>query len=330
MSFWEHLENIRIDKDTNIHSYVTLKGVLAIKYKLRREGELKYANAKRKLVEDVCQFSKNCNLAHVEGMLQEIRDALLHVGYEIKICKIKTSGRTLIGASEPFGKVPFEVGLPIDTILNVPFIPGSSLKGAFRNALQDLLEKEGKSRKEAEEVARIIFGSEEWSGLLGVTDAYPIKLGVNGFLFEPDVVTPHYPKAKTELDAEPNPVPFLTIARDVVFEFYIYFNKFIYCEEDKWLKKHKRRTKRKYAVLGSVRNLAATRFMRGSVDELVSNAFFRGDLGEEVNKLENRGVKFVEALPYVDRAVLYAFARGVGAKTSLGYSRFGVLEYRSL
>ncbi|MFN7106488.1 MAG: hypothetical protein ACK4M3_07920, partial [Pyrobaculum sp.] len=38
----------------------------------------------------------------------------------------------------------------------------------------------------------------------------------------------------------------------------------------------------------------------------------------------------VDVLPLVDKAVLYAFARGVGAKTSVGYSRFRLVNYAAV
>lgn len=331
MTIWEHLESVSIDENTNLLSYMILKGTLVITNKLKnnRESEHKYSEKRREVIEDVCNATKKINLKCCMEVLHEIREALRYNGYNVKVCKIKASSRVLIGANEPFGKIPLEVGFFFDPILNLPFIPGSSLKGAFRHALEDLIERD-MDKEKAEKIAEIVFGSEKWSGLVGVTDAYPIKSGVNNLLFEPDVVTPHYPGTKTELDVDPNPVTFLTIARDVVFEFYIYFNKNIYSEENKQLEKYRKKLRREYAELGIVKDLASIKSIGDSVKELLDNAIYVGDLEKELKRLKDMGLNPINILPYVDRAVLYAFAKGIGAKTSLGYSRFDVIDYRSV
>jgi len=322
---WESLGNIELKNAENLWSYITLKGAYILSLKLRGEG--RHAEEKRKLLEDITIATKNLDLDHIKEYLQSVRKALLANGYRVKVCKVGASSRVLVGASEALGKIPFEVGLFFDPILNVPFIPGSSLRGAFRHALKALLERGGRNEKEAEKIAETIFGSTEWSGLVGVTDAYPIKPGINDYLFEPDVLTPHYPEAKTELDVSPNPVPFLTIARGVEFEFYIYFNKEIYREESKRLGQE---AKRRYAELGVVSTHELKNARNTSLDNVVRYAVFSGDLAEAVRKLKSMGIDVANVIPWIDRAVLYAFARGIGAKTSTGYSRFEVIEYRSI
>ncbi len=71
----------------------------------------------------------------------------------------------------------------------------------------------------------------------------------------------------------------------------------------------------------------------------VESALIQGDLGEALSVLRSKrmentpksgGMSIVDVIPWVDRAVLYAFAKGVGAKTNLGYSRFEVQEYRTI
>lgn len=322
LDYWSLIERIPLDNETNLLSYITLKGINLLMIKLKGD-ESNYTKKKRELLEEVCKYSKCMEPNRINEIRNQVKNALLLNGYAVKVCKIKTSSRGLVGSGEPFGRVPFEVGLFFDSIYNIPFIPGSSLKGAFRHALEALLEKSGKDKSDAKKIAAEVFGSQEQSGIVGVTDAYPVSPGVNGLLFEPDVVTPHYPGSETELDVSPNPVPFLTIARDVVFEFYIYFNKAIYREESRRLGN---RARRKVAELGTVRSLSADRLEGGPV----RGALFEGDLAEAVKRLKAMNISVVDVIPWVDRAILYAFARGVGAKTSLGYSRFGVLEYRSV
>ena len=178
-------------------------------------------------------------------------------------------------------------------------------------------------KKEAEEIAGGIMGSNDVAGLIGFTDAYPVKLGERNLLFEPDILTPHYPGARTEFDVKPNPVPFLTIARGVEFQFYVYFNKRLYELEHNYLKK----TRRKYVKIGVAKQL--DKVGKGYVDY----ATFGGDLVkvvEEYKRRKGREIDISSILPWVDRAILYAFIKGVGAKTSLGYSRFKIIGYEMI
>jgi len=328
---FESLSNLKLDDITNLWSYVTLKGAYIRNLRLRlKNAERRYSEEKMKLLEEIIKMSERSDLSHIKAYLQGIKRALLVNGYHIKVCNVRASSRVLIGVSEPFGKTPFDVGLYFDPVYNVPFIPGSSLKGAFRHALEILLEKEKKvGENRAKEIAKIVFGSEEWSGLVGVTDAYPIELGIDGYLFEPDVLTPHYHyhylRTRTELDAKPNPVAFLTIARGVTFQFYIYFNKMIYEEEAKRLGS---KAKRKYAKLGTVTITELT--SKGHEMNPIENALMCGDLAEALNELRSKGINVVDIIPWVDQAIFYAFAKGVGSKTNIGYSIFEVLEYKSV
>lgn len=329
---WRDLKKLKIDANRNLWSYTVLKGAYTLSLKIKdAKEEKKYAETKKELLEEISLASEQSNLEPVKRHLQVIKEALLMNGYDVKVCKAKVLNRAVIGTSEFFGKIPFEISLFFDPILNVPFVPGSSLKGAFRQALEALLERREASKHKVDEMVELVFGSNEWSGLVGVTDAYPIKHGVNGFLFEPDVVTPHYPKAKNEFDVKPNPVPFLTIARDVVFKFYIYFNKEIYREEFERLKRLGLRTKRRQAELGVIRvDTFKKELSNAIIDNALSNALLSGDLDEAIRVLKSRGLDATSVIPWVDRSVLYAFAGGVGAKTSVGYSRFEVIEYRSV
>lgn len=338
----EKLARIELDNDTNLWSYITNIGTYALTFKWSDSRSKNTAMQKRILLDLTSKHFKP-GLDSIVNHLKEVKEALLANGYSIKLCRIRSLGRVIIGTGEAFGKVPLEVGLFFDPVLNVPFLPGSSLKGAFRHALEELIYQDRASKNDentmeiasndknvmdinameiASEVASIVFGSNEFVGLVGVTDAYPVKLGINNLLFEPDVVTPHYPGASTELDVSPNPVQFLTISRDVEFEFYIYFNKRIYEKEHE----HSKRPSRNYAKLGDVSELGKAEHM-SSVKDYINYAIHNGDLAEEVKKY---GVQnLASLLPWVDRAVLYAFAKGVGAKTSVGYSRFAVIEYKS-
>jgi len=167
-------------------------------------------------------------------------------------CVLVDRGISGIGSS--FGQVPFEVGLNFDPILNMPYILGSSIKGAVRAAFNTYF-------KENKDIEDKLFGDTS-VGLVRFSDAYPISLGRYGLLLYPDVITPHYSNAKDELTVTPNPIVYLTIAPETKFIFYVYWRK---------------------------------------------------------NSLSN-SEKYMLKL-----ALLLALARGIGARTSVGYSSFKVL-----
>ncbi len=313
----------------NLLSYVTLRGTYIM---CKKAKGYNINDDKRRLLEEVCRNFKIEASDYVKRNLKEVEEALLANGYYVKVCKVKAISRVIVGTSESFAQVPFEVGLFFDPVLNVPFIPGSTLKGAFRQALEELIRREITDNSQAKEIADIIFGKEGLSGLVGVTDAYPVKSGEGGRLFEPDVLTPHYPCAKTELDVKPNPVLFLTIAPGVEFQFYVYFNKetygLKYVFSQKMRELHKKRRLRR---LGTVRyqDLAKSEVIKAA--EALDRALYHDELVLDLSEALQRCNKpSANIIPYVDRAILHAFARGIGAKTSVGYSRFTIVEYKSL
>ncbi|MEM2371304.1 MAG: RAMP superfamily CRISPR-associated protein [Thermofilaceae archaeon] len=298
----------KLNVDTNFLSYVVMIG-----FGILLEGDDDRAADKRVLLEMLCSVLSQFSFSQVQKHLERVREALLLNGYSLKVCRMVTTTRTVVGAGGSFGKVPFELGLSFDPILNVPYIPASSLKGAFRHALEELRGKD---------LARLLFGEEGEVGVVGVTDAYPVGVvselqgrsgrGAAARLLEPDVLSPHYPETKkletelypetkkleTELDVEPKPVVFAAIAPGVVFEFYLYYNRDLRAE------------------LGG-------RIADASSELNSKKHIFEGDLAT-VNNVT------IDVLPSLDLAVLYALSRGVGAKTSIGYSRFELLEYKSV
>lgn len=284
MSLLEASEKLKLEKlgnDVNLYSYILLKGIRVLRAKLQNEAD--YVELRRELLVEVSRVSLEVLqqlLGEINGSLKEVVEGLKADGYNVKECTIRTVSRFVGGVGEPAGQIPFEVGLFLDPILGVPYIPGSTLKGAFRHALYEIAEREGYDPKRADELANTLFGSPKGAGLVGITDAYPISADER--LLEPDVITPHYPGAKNELDAQPKPVTFLTVAPGVEFKFYIYYK------------------------------------------EKAINYVFQGDLNEEIKRSRDP----LSVMKIVDKAVFYALARGVGAKTSVGYSEFELTSYK--
>lgn len=283
----------------NLYSYLMIKGTELIYFRIkedletrerrdvRRKGKRERVELKERLLREVSLKAKpvfNSLLGQINAYLDNIREALRSNGYRVKRCIIKSRYRVVAGTGEPAGKIPFEVGVFLDPLLGIPYIPGSSLKGAFRHALEELVQH-GNIMPELkdERLPSLLFGSEGAMGLVGITDAYPIRHDRERLL-EPDVITPHYPGARDELEAQPNPITFLSIAPGVEFEFYIYYKPEV----------------SKYTLEGDLASIAAREGTQ----------------------------RVLEMLKPLDMAVLYALSRGVGAKTSAGYSRFDLVAYR--
>ncbi len=131
--------------------------------------------------------------------------------------RLVEGSKLLVGGSSGVLQAVFEVGLAWDYVFDLPYIPGSSLKGAMRSAALALL---GSSYGD---LIDSIFGSRNASGCLEVFDAYPIE--VSDHLLEPDVITPHYYSGgviiDSELEAQPVPVVHVSVAPGTVFRFII-------------------------------------------------------------------------------------------------------------
>jgi len=275
-------------KSVNLWSYLTIKGLKTIKNKISAErrgetGRAAVAMDERKLLESLAK-SRSFSTKAVEEIHHEVAEALKACGHELRSVKIRAESNVIVGASAPFGKIPFEVGLSFDPFLNVPYIPGSTIKGAVRSGVYEILHKR-QQRAEADQTCGRLFGDQKSTGLIGFTDAYPVAAGVKGYLLYPDVMTPHYTDdTKNELEVRPNPVAFLTIAPGTTLQFYMFY----------WRKRGER--------------------------------MLRVGMGDDADLAENPAPE-ISTLGAVDTGLLYAFYRGVGAKTAVGYSRFEVVEY---
>jgi CRISPR-associated protein Cmr6 len=268
-------------KNPNLWSYISLYSCKVIIEKVEEIAEEKQ-KVMNTLEKAKIPYDK------INHILENIQQALLNCGYKIKSVNIKAKSFTLVGASGTFGKLPFEVGLHFEPILNIPYIPGSTIKGAIRAGVFDLLLQKGKTEEEAETECKKLFGDNEIAGLIGFTDAYPIKEGVEGKLLYPDVMSPHYTNDTiTELNVLPKPVIYPVIAPGTEFKFFLFYKK--------------ERGKRKLVLKDSQHS------------DLVETSI------QDINKL---GI--------VDLGLLYSFYRGIGAKTSIGYSRFEILSYENV
>jgi len=172
----------------------------------------------RKLIERLTQYSSRADFSLVNKHLNQIKQAYSSLKFPILDLEAKLTYKGLVGASSSFGQLAFDVGLSFDPLLNVPYIPGSSIKGAVKAA--SILKKVIPDNELLEE----LFGNDS-VGRLDFSDAYPVEGGVKGYILIPDVLTPHYSKRGEDILGEdqvmPTPISFLSIAPATRFRFLI-------------------------------------------------------------------------------------------------------------
>ena len=185
----------------NLYSKIMRSWKILLK-KYRQRTRREFAREKSSLLEEIVRLSGNLDLDAVRTYVSEVEEAMKEVFPRVFRVDARSLWRSYVHAKAPFGMIPFELGIAFDFLLNVPYLPSSSIKGALRRHLAnpDLL------------------GTTEVPSKVVITDAYPIA---GRILLHPEVLTPHYPRARTELDVQPNPLVHLVIAPNVLFRFYM-------------------------------------------------------------------------------------------------------------
>ncbi|MGC9113317.1 type III-B CRISPR module RAMP protein Cmr6 [Acidilobus sp.] len=244
-------------------------------------------------------FKRNVDQAN--EYIDEVADALANAGLDVIDVKANVSTKLLSGFAAGFLAVMLEVGMNWDPILDLPYVPGSSIKGVMRSNLLDLCRSARASNPgDVERCARAvltIFGSGDkfmegkylkltnfktrsHIGAIDVFNAYPVKLA-NGRLLDGDIVNAHYYRnnqlVKNEYEVVPNPVAHLVVRRGVMFRFLVGVNDL------------------------------------DNASELAYDIF-----GEEAKGKVKDGVGLALL------SLAYALGRGVGARTSKGYGIFDI------
>lgn len=163
------------------------------------------------------EFFKEIGKATTNGKLLE--DYLQRQSRQVealggKILEATTTGRFVSGLG---GAHPFEAGFVWHRTLGVPYLPGSSIKGALRAWTEQWSEEKEGEEKEAE--IEYLFG-DPGAGVLIVADALPTEPPK----LEVDIINPHYGKYYRESAPpadylSPIPVPFLAVAGRQDFRF---------------------------------------------------------------------------------------------------------------
>jgi CRISPR-associated protein Cmr6 len=168
-----------------------------------------------------------------------------------KCLRLTTASRLVVGLGS--GHV-LETSLTLHHIFGIPYIPASALKGVVRmvsfwkivesnknnvkdiekyiKELQEHLYDDEISGSDSEEILKhkLLFGTQNFKGLLVFLDAYP-EIQDNQQIFELDVMTPHYQGYYTENQVpgdweNPNPIIFLTFKKGITFCFNVLFDKY--------------------------------------------------------------------------------------------------------
>ena len=180
---------------------------------------------------------------------ERIRDIVrgeLALGKRVVVLEARLCDHGLVGVGSGILNAIFEIGISWDYVLDLPLIPGSSVKGVFRRcvaglcselssvkdkieclesliALTGWIEKPRESElyelsslldiqpRDVVEIAKRSYGA----GLLHFHDTY-LLCGESGKLLEPWIINPHYHRdVRTEYDVAPNPVIHLVLASDL-------------------------------------------------------------------------------------------------------------------
>jgi len=190
-----------------------------------------------------------------EERINTQKDNLKDIGYIVILSNytLTTSSRLVVGLG---GEHVLETSLTLHHIFGIPYIPATAFKGVVRMvSFWEIAQKRNISAdKEIEELQKqlydneiadsededflrhkLLFGTQNFKGLLFFLDAYP-EIHNNQEIFDVDVMNPHYSKYYTqgEPPAEeppadwenPNPIVFLTLKKGIPFCFNVLFDEF--------------------------------------------------------------------------------------------------------
>ena len=156
-------------------------------------------------------LSVNCTTS--ENYIKEVIKAVESLNIKYIVLKLKLESNLLTGWS-PLYFID-EVPTAWDLILDVPYIPGTTIKGLIRSSFASAIHNSAKEKK--------IFGDKGEVGGAIFLDAYPVKCE-DGILIK-EVMTPHYKKSiKTEFDVTPIPIIFAAVKKGTEFKTAILFD----------------------------------------------------------------------------------------------------------
>lgn len=178
-----------------------------------------------KVASERLRWAYRCD--RVKGLLEESRRHVVEVYERARsifgssyLIVGRLESRLLVHTRSP--TLPLDISLAWDPVLNLPYIPASTVKGVVRAYLtMGSVTVEGLSVDD-------LLGEAGKLAHVGYTvffDAYPV--GCEKTLVEPDVITPHYSEVEWRVDetsAKPRPIVFPTIAPGTTIYFPVAIN----------------------------------------------------------------------------------------------------------
>ncbi|HDI10349.1 MAG TPA: type III-B CRISPR module RAMP protein Cmr6 [Euryarchaeota archaeon] len=174
----------------------------------------------------------------VSTFMRELRRAYEEMKIPHLYLEFETNSELIPGSTSGLGYLIFDIGLSWDPIFDVPYIPGSSLKGVVRSTAYEFLRRIYRNKVEEEIEAKLenVFGKSGEDGMMSClvfNDAYPMidgEVPMREILVE-DIINPHYNAEvsgiKTELDVQPTPILHLVIRKGVKFSTIISASNFL-------------------------------------------------------------------------------------------------------
>ncbi len=210
------------------------------------DSDLRPERLKKTIVESVFACVK-CTRWRREAALWHAEEAIrgeLGLGRGVVVIEAKLESEGLVGTSSGLLHAALEVGISWDYVIDVPLVPGPTVKGAVRSTfLAECANIHGRdSRLECLRRVATLFGwtqeppkadVESTSALLGIDEVAVRNIASetagSGLLYfhdvrlvcddsmegepmlEPWVITPHYRDAESEYDVQPRPVVHLIV-----------------------------------------------------------------------------------------------------------------------
>ncbi|SHK23358.1 type III-B CRISPR module RAMP protein Cmr6 [Paramaledivibacter caminithermalis] len=130
-----------------------------------------------------------------------------------------------------------ETSIKFDHIYGIPYIPASTLKGAYRNYMEkEYVFDYEEEKEEYIDIINELFGTEDSEGELIFVDTYPEQ----GFKIKNDIMNPHYSNYYDEKesptdDQDTKPIFFLTL-QETKFKFRLFIKEEVFNDRKELIK----------------------------------------------------------------------------------------------
>jgi CRISPR-associated protein Cmr6 len=209
---------------TNVNPYLLYYFYPRKKKEKVKDSNRRNGNEYKEVVDkdkSIIDFKEHFDAFEILNAVNKRKNNLIQQYTNLSYKVVEVKARLINGAVPGIGiESPYESGLRLHYIYGIPFIPASSIKGAYAQYLKDF-----KGLKESDSDYTLRFGSQEKVGNLIFLDAYP-ELPTDKRIFDISIINTHYQKYynKEEFPADyrsPIPNKFLIIKGGTEFRFHI-------------------------------------------------------------------------------------------------------------